>query len=137
MNCVVKENYRSPIKIDVVTIDELCRNRSFQLMKMEVEGFEKFALAGAKLSLQNNELKAIILELNNSGERFGVKDEEVYQQIPAWGFLPYAYDPFKKSLTQLTSYNRDDFNTLFIKDLDFVEKRIAESKPVIIWGTQV
>jgi FkbM family methyltransferase len=137
MNRVVDADYKNATQVDVLTIDELCANTKIQLMKMDVEGFEKYALAGANQLMQSDELKAIIMELNNSGEKFGVSDEEIYQQILGWGFLPYAYNPMSKTLTPLASYNRDDFNTLFIKDLPFVKNRLAEASSVKIWGTTV
>ncbi len=72
---------------------------------MDVEGFEYQALQGSKRTLQNPELKAIIIELNVSGGRYGIMDETIHQFLATFDFKPYNNNPFKRFLKQLSSFN--------------------------------
>ncbi|WP_395043416.1 FkbM family methyltransferase [Flavobacterium sp.] len=137
MNHIVNSNYPNAIQIPVSTIDLISLNETIALIKMDVEGYEKFVLNGASKTLQNTNLKAIIIELNNSGKKYGILDEEVYQLIVNYGFLPYKYNPVEKELIQLESYNTTQFNTIFIRDLPFVKNRISSSKKIKIWNKEV
>jgi len=94
-------------------------------IKIDVEGFETNVLCGSKSILDSEELKVIIIELNGSGLRYGYHDSEIHETLLRFGFLPYLYDPFKRSLSLMNIYG--DHNTLYIKDIDFVENRVKNA----------
>lgn len=137
MNCIVNSDYSNAIKVPVSTIDTICKNKTISLIKMDVEGYEKYVLKGAKETLKDTNLKAIIVELNNSGNRYGINDQEIYAEILSYGFLPYEYKPLSREIVRLESYNKKQFNTIFIKDLAFVKSRIQSSKKYKIWDMEV
>lgn len=124
MNHIVNTDYPNAIEVPVATMDSICENQSIALLKMDVEGYEKFVLKGGEKTLNNTSLKAMIVELNNSGVKYGVSDQEVYETLVSYGFLPYEYHIAERKITALSSYNTKQFNTIFIRDLAFVEDRI-------------
>ena len=137
MNHIVNSDYPNAIQIPVYTIDSVCENEAVSLLKMDVEGYEKYVLEGGHVTLNNQNLKAMIVELNNSGTKYGVNDQEIYETIASYGFLPYEYKPVERKLIALESYNKKQFNTIFIRDLAFVKNRINESKKYKIWHLEV
>lgn len=74
--------------------------------------------------MSNSNLKILIVELNNSGIKYGIDDNEIYKTILNYGFKPYSYNFKSKKLIELDRYNKHKFNTLFIRDISFVEKRL-------------
>ena len=62
--------------------------------------------------------------MNESGKNFNIQDEQIIQLLKEKGFMPYVYNLETKSLNLIDNKNLNQFNTLFIKDLKFVEERI-------------
>lgn len=124
MNCIVDESYKNKLKIQVKTIDGIIKNEIPIAIKIDVEGYEKFVFDGAKKIMSNSNLKILIVELNNSGIKYGIDDDEIYKTISNYGFKPYSYNFKSKKLIELDGYNKHKFNTLFIRDISFVEKRL-------------
>lgn len=126
VNHVVTEDDTSAIEtieIPVVTLDELFVNNCPVLLKIDVEGFELSVLKGGVNILANNKMRAIIIEFNGSGRRYGISDEEVHNVLLSYGFLPYLYNPFKRQLTSILKFSAEG-NTIYIKDKIFAEERI-------------
>ncbi len=80
--------------------------------------------------LANPALRGLIMELNGSGERYGHSDAAVFSAIVAAGFAPYRYEPFSRRLDPLEGPNRDGGNTLFLRDLPFVQRRVKSARTV-------
>ena len=112
------------IKVNVKTLDEICTLQVPDFIKIDVEGYEWFVLNGGLNTLASSNLKLILIELNESGKNFNIQDEQIIQLLKEKGFLPYVYNIETKLLNQIDTKNINQFNTLFIKDLKFVEERI-------------
>jgi FkbM family methyltransferase len=135
MNKIVDTNYPNKVKVNVTTLDILCKDiDNLSLIKIDVEGYEDYVINGGVNTFSNKKLKAIIIELNNSGKAYKIKDIDVYQKLLAFDFIPYKYNPLNRELLKLDTYNRQNFNTIFIRDIDFVKKRIISSKYYKIWN---
>lgn len=102
------------------------------LIKIDVEGYEDWVIRGIPLILKNEYLKAIIIELNGSGYKYGVNEMEIHQNLKKLNFNPYSYDPFKRKLTLLNLYGTT--NTIYIKDLEFVQNRINNADKVKLFS---
>jgi len=134
MNHIVSDQEEKSIQIPVTTLDDWCKTVQPTIMKVDVEGFEKFVIEGGIQTINNTNLKVILIEFNKSGNKYGVKDEEVYQRLLDFGFLPYAYNYQTKELLLLEKYNSNKFNTLMVRDLAFVNKRLQSNYRVKIFS---
>jgi len=124
INHVAMDDDKEYVNILVRTLDDVIEERtSPSLIKIDVEGFETEVLKGGKNTLADESLKAIIIELNGSGSRYGFKDEDIHTLLLNAGFSPYDYDPFTRRLTALATYS-NTINTIYIRDIEFVQDRI-------------
>lgn len=135
MDRIVKPNYKNAVKVPVTTIDLIVEEKPVAI-KLDVEGYEYFALVGAEMMLKSTELKVIILELNQSGKKYGVEDDKIYNLLLDSGFMPFKYNFQNRKLIPLDSYNKDQFNTIFIKDVLFVQKRLLEAEKIKVWDRE-
>lgn len=123
------ENSRLVSKIAVYPADSFLNQYNCPaLVKIDVEGYESNVLKGMPLILQNLNLKAIIIELNGSGQRYGVDEMDIHNTLLKLSFLPYSYNPFTRMFTRLESYGTA--NTIYIRDLSFVELRVKNADKV-------
>jgi FkbM family methyltransferase len=112
--------------VKVICVDSLTIIDKPALIKIDVEGFETEVLKGMVSTLKQPSLKAIIIELNGSGARYGFNDEEIHQSLLLNGFKPYQYDPFDRALTMLASFG--NYNTIYCRDTEFINHRINAAK---------
>ncbi len=128
------ESDNNSIEVPVSTLDNQVDPLSNSLLKIDVEGYETEVLKGGKTLLSSPNLKAIIIELNGSGNRYGFDDRLIHQDLVNTGFSPACYDPFSRVLKIQESYG--DKNTIYVKDIDFINKRIESSKKYKIFGVE-
>ena len=123
------------IEVRVKTLNEICSSRIPALIKMDVEGFELHALKGATSVLSNNTLQAMIIELNGSSQRYGITDAEIHEFILSFGFKPYSYKPFLRTLQKMRTYGEG--NTIYIKNEKLVSERVASSPRYKVLSTLI
>jgi len=105
------------------------------LIKIDVEGFETEVLKGAKNILSNQNLKAVIIELNGSGNRYGYNEQLIHDNFVDLGFKSYRYNPDKKELIPLGNYG--NYNTIYIRDQSFVMDRISSARKIKIGQKEI
>jgi len=115
MNSVALKENNNTIKIKVKTLNQLLKNENPSFIKIDVEGYEYKVLKGASDILANPKLKYLLVEFNNSGSKYNLNDEEVFKLIKENNFSPIRYNPAKKEIKIIKSYNQDKFNTLFVR----------------------
>ena len=130
VNHVATENEKDTISVPVEVFDNIINIDHPALIKIDVEGFETEVLKGMSMALVNDNLKAIIIELNGSGKRYGYDDAQIHKKLLSNGFNPFRYDPFKRKLYQLENHGSE--NTIYIKDLMFIQNRISTAKKIRI-----
>jgi FkbM family methyltransferase len=110
-------------QVEVITLDgELDKNKNY-FFKIDVEGFESNVIEGAHQILSSPNVLAIILELNGSGHEFGHSNELLHNQIIRYNFFPVSYNPIDRSLSVLSSYNKNNKNTIYINDINLIRTR--------------
>lgn len=114
------------ITVPVEVLDEVLTECPI-LMKVDVEGFETEVLNGASKTLANKDLQVIIIELNQSGIKFGYDDKDIIKKLTDLGFSPFEYEPFKRELKPMAKIN-PTLNTIFIRDLEMVKERVKSSR---------
>ncbi len=112
------------IEVPVLTVDELCSQRMPVIIKIDVEGHEKAVLLGAASTLANPALLGVVMETNNSGERYGQSDDVLFEIMKTHGFSAYSYSPLDRRLTDLIA---SEGNTVFLRDIDRVMERIVSA----------
>lgn len=119
-------------EVQVNSLDNILGDQCPSLIKIDVEGFEKEVIAGAKGLLERNELKALIIELNGSGKRYGYNDDDIHQELLNRKYKSYSYNPYTRILTELQMFGNT--NTIYIKDLAFVNSRIQKAAQLQMLG---
>jgi FkbM family methyltransferase len=141
LNCVNhviadKEEVKNKIIVNVSTIDDELKECPF-LIKIDVEGYEKPALEGAKNILANNELCCVIMELNGSGDRYGYDESKIWSMMLDYRFRAYSYNPLERKLVKLSDKNIDEGNTIFIRDVKRVQERIERAPFIKILNSKI
>lgn len=130
------ESGENVLHIQVVTLDLVLKDRCPSLIKIDVEGYEKAVLEGARETLTKKSLHAVIMELNGSGSRYGYDESLILEFMFEFGFKAYSYSPFDRKLTNLEGKNLELGNTLFIRDRPYVEKRLRTAPKIAVHGRQ-
>lgn len=131
MNHVANEDEEETIKVTIETLDEILINQEIPLLlKIDVEGFETEVIKGAFNTLQNKELKAIIIELNGSGTRYGYDEHKIHDEFVVLGFRLFLYNPISRELSPLNTFGTH--NTIYIRDIDFVKNRLITAQKIRI-----
>jgi len=131
-NHVAKDADTAVIMVRVESLDNVLSEKTPALIKIDVEGFETEVLKGAEKTLANEELKAIIIELNGSGTRYGFNDENIHSALSALGFTPFKYLPYSRRLVRLSGFG--EHNTIYVRDYNYVQERLTCADSVKILG---
>jgi len=94
------------------------------MVKIDIEGYEEAALDGAHVLLAKPSLKAIEIETVTEKVRTLLQDQ---------GFFQAGYDPWTRRLQPGCEAVRTN-NTLYIRDLEFVEERLKTAPSVAVLG---
>ncbi len=116
MNSVALKESSTTTKVEVKTLNDLLKNENPTCIKIDVEGYEYNVLKGATAVLNNPSLKYLLMEFNNSGAKFNITDDTVFNLITSYNFKPIRYDVEAKEMIPIKSYNTDKFNTLFFRE---------------------
>lgn len=119
------EKDSSAVDVNVSTLDEILKEKFPTIIKIDVEGYESKVLDGAKNIINNPSLIAIIIELNGSGKRYGIEDNSIHKFLISKGFNSFKYNPHTYQLESLNNQINEISNTLYIRKLDIVKKRIS------------
>jgi FkbM family methyltransferase len=135
VNHVALGNELDIIEVPVKRLDDVLGGKSPILLKVDVEGYELEVLRGANKTLSNLNLKALIVELNGSGSKYGFKDIDVHNDLISRGFLPYSYNPFNREILKLDTYGKN--NTIYLRDEKLVSDRLTNSRKIRINSNEI
>ncbi|TKB98225.1 FkbM family methyltransferase [Pedobacter cryotolerans] len=130
----VKDNQHT-ILVETDMLDIYYLKNKPSLIKIDVEGFEREVLNGANLTLADLTLKAIIIELNGSGSRYGYDDQEIHDKLLSNGFKPHDYNPLKRELVEITIFG--SHNTIYLRDIEFVTDRLNSAAAFKIFNRSI
>ena len=126
VNHVASASDKDTVEVNVVTIDSEVQITKPCLIKIDVEGFETEVINGMTNTLKNENVKAIIIELNGSGNRYGYDESQIQQKLIEAGFNPYNYSTFDRKIIQANKAESD--NLIFIRNTGFVTDRITHAR---------
>jgi FkbM family methyltransferase len=135
MNRVIghQESQVDAIAVPTEPLDEILRDHQPSILKIDVEGHESSVLDGAGKILSSAGLEIVILECNQSGERYGHTDEQMVLRMTSFGFTAMTYDPFQRRLAACVAAKRNSGNVLFIRNPAKAEARIAKAPRVVVF----
>ncbi len=125
------------IDTEVVTLDSALENKHPALIKIDVEGFETEVLSGGMETLNKSSLHSAIIELNDSGLRYGYKDSDIVNLMFDLGFKAYHYHPMERRLEQISGKNSNSANTIFIRNSSLISDRIKNAPKFRIPGRNI
>ncbi|MGN6416781.1 MAG: FkbM family methyltransferase [Pseudobacter sp.] len=137
VNHVATASEKDTISVPVEILDEVLQGEIPALIKIDVEGFETEVINGAQHILANEKLKAIVIELNGSGSRYGYSEEKIHERLLNLGFVPYQYDPFRRVLNDVSHNGPEENNTIYVRDRNYVEQRLKSADKVNILGKAI
>jgi FkbM family methyltransferase len=120
-------------EVPVITLDMLLeeseQSRAPTAIKIDVEGHELAVLEGAAKTLRSPDLKAVVMETNGSGARYGYSDEALIDIMKGHGFQPHTYTAVGRTV-RAAPHIQGTGNTIFLRDLPFVEQRLRSAPRV-------
>lgn len=126
-------NTRNRIEVNVDALDNMVNEHGVPaLIKIDVEGFETEVINGMEKTVRDQTLKAIIIELNGSGMRYGYDENDIHNKLISHGFQPYLYNPFKRTFN--LSEKRSAYNTLYLRDILSIQERVLKADKIKIFG---
>ena len=101
------------VEVPSRTLDDVLAGREPMIIKIDVEGFETEVIEGAKNTLRSPKLRAVIMELNGSGKRYGFDEEVLHQRVLSFGFEAFVYDPEERVCSSLETTTNKIGNILY------------------------
>ncbi len=119
------------IKVPITSIDDLeLKESEFSLMKIDVEGYEKFVVLGAKNTIKK--VHCIYFEVvEKNYKKYGYTPKEIFDFLINEGFELFIISERKKISPITTDFNPYAQNVLAIRKIDDFLKRtkfIVENK---------
>lgn len=128
MNRVVVGDTTEPSEtVEVDTLDHMLAGLTPALMKIDVEGWEHEVFEGAPMTLRDPGLLAVIVELNQSGIRYGFSDADIHRTLMNNGFSSFRYKPFERQLIDLDGKYNASGNTLYVRNYESVADRLRSA----------
>lgn len=115
-NQVAKPDELNVQSVPISRLDEILHGLKPTLIKLDIEGYEAEALRGAKRTLENNSLIALLVE---------TVDEETLSTIKRHGFVQRGYDPAARKLTDPQMAN--GCNQLFVRNEAAVQSIVGSA----------
>lgn len=123
------------IEVSVTTLDKVAETTRPAMLKLDIEGYEWYALKGASELLHSDSLKAIVLEYNLHAKRYDILPEQISSLLRGYGYETYRYDAFARQL-EPAPFNTNG-NSLWVKDVDAVKSILKQSKAFSIYGRTI
>lgn len=132
------------LEVPVRPVDELVGDEEPALIKIDTEGFETEVIAGGDRTFARPSLRAVLMELNGSGARYGFDEAALHRRMLALGFHPGRYDPFARAVTPAESGGGGPAGTggtggnmLYVRDFAASQERVATAEPIRIPGMAI
>jgi len=117
------ENDQYAISQKIKTLNSLLNLEDEYVLKIDTEGYEFNILKGANKILSHGKILAIIIEVNGSGAKYGITDNDIHTELKKYGYSPIKYDPLAKRISNIENLN--DNNFIYIKDSLRISERVS------------
>lgn len=124
------------ISVPVRTLDSIV-DRPAVCLKIDVEGYESSVIAGAQSTLDSSSLCAVIIEMNPAAlKAYDHDPSALHNEMLSRGFKTFNYNPFTREIEETFGYNSSG-NTVYLRNLDFIYKRVKNACPFRILGKNI
>jgi FkbM family methyltransferase len=123
------------VRVAVTTLDIALAGRVPAMVKIDVEGYETAVIDGADQTLRSPSLRAVLMELNGSGARYGFDDRRLHERMLQYAFIPASYDPARRELRRREWQRSSEGNLLYVRDLESLRPRLAGAPRHALHGT--
>jgi FkbM family methyltransferase len=139
MNHVVAdwEHTADTTTVETVSLDDALEGAAPFMLKIDVEGYETPVLRGGQRTFADPRLQAVIMELNESGVRYGFKDADLMSMMRDHGFSPCRYEPFSRRLDAVPGGKTGSGNVVFVRDIELVSGRIRSAAAIQLLGVSL
>lgn len=127
MNRVIDEGGNGARRLPMTTLDRIMDGRCPVMIKMDIEGFEEKALAGAGGILSDDRLQAVCIEL------FSDAVSELFRRH---GFVRVYYDPRTRVLSTAPN-GVFHSNALLVRGIDGVSERLRSGAVATVLGQRI
>ncbi len=128
---IVHEGSEATQTVPMDTLDSCLDGRVPTMIKMDVEGFEADVLRGARRTFESRELQALAIE----AQLDGTQPQEIAAFLAAMGFREMRYRPKERRL--VAPDYPPAWNSLFVRDPQFVQQRLAAAPKVRVLGVDL
>ena len=116
------------ISVPAVRLDEYCAANVYSMAKLDIEGHEPLALAGASKMLANGNPRVMQIEMAGYSKLFGVSTAEFVQRLSDVGYDCFYYEPYSRRLIDAPrpwEMQLDNVLAIFRDGRTLVEQRLA------------
>jgi FkbM family methyltransferase len=127
LNRVTTHDGPNTVECGVAPLDDILAEKAPVLIKIDVEGHEKWVIEGARKAFASPQLLAVQIE---TGE--AAVENNVLGMMEAQGFTACAYAPERRELKITGALS--PHNTLFVKNFATTQARLHAAPPVNVYG---
>lgn len=100
----------------VVCLDHVLEARTPSLVKMDIEGFEPFALRGMRRMLANGIPQGLLIEVAGHSNFYGIPTSNILNDLAQLGYYPHRYEPDSQSCLPVQNpWDHNMANALFLR----------------------
>jgi FkbM family methyltransferase len=109
-------------KVDILSLDSFAKSQSIKkidFLKIDVEGFERDVLEGARELMSNNRVKYLSFEISDIPLKgAGRTSSEIFSILHEYGYKAYEFDPKKKKFVGPILESDSFYQNYFASKLD-------------------
>lgn len=130
VNRVALPHESNIVTLPTKKLDDIIKIDRKTVVKIDVEGYETPVIEGMAHSLSNDNLLVLFIETKEHGLKYGFNEQLMHKRLLSYGFSSVTYDPINRKLNPIKQPNYP--NTIYLRNLSFVKKRLINSDPVYI-----
>ena len=114
------------IELPVRTLDSIVGDRNPTMIKVDVEGFETQVVNGGAKGMENDCLRAVIIELKGHGARYGYDESVLMDRLSGLGFQAFCYSPLDRRIFSSDKACARSDNRIYLRDPEWARERVLD-----------
>jgi hypothetical protein len=117
-------------QIPIDRLDRLLVDIPYSMMKLDIEGYEPFAIRGASLWTKNQNPPVMIVEMSGYSKQYGISTSDFIKELDQIGYFTAIYNPESREIRRTKEpWKVPVDNVLAIAEerLDFVMDRLQKN----------